>query len=221
MGKPAARIGDMHVCPMVTPGVPPVPHVGGPIMGPGCPTVLIGGMPAAVLGDMCTCVGPPSSIILGSIGVMIGGKPAARMGDICAHGGTIVAGLPTVLIGEINVPAPGAPSAPGAPVKPDPEVSKLRQKILKTNTAMATTISRMEALVKGAENGDDFVHVHSEEECKVQYLVTGPGDVPLEDVQYEIKTSDGKTFAGKTGTDGLTQQISGYTEGMCTLSFPD
>ena len=100
MGKPAARITDMHVCPMVTPGVPPVPHVGGIISGPGAPTVLIGNMPAAVMGDMCVCVGPPDTIILGSTGVFIGGKPAARMGDSCAHGGTIVAGFPTVLIGE-------------------------------------------------------------------------------------------------------------------------
>ena len=99
MSKPAARITDMHTCPMVTPGVPPVPHVGGPIVGPGVPTVLIGNIPAAVLGDMCTCVGPPDTIILGSATVMIGNKPAARLGDTTAHGGIIVAGFPTVLIG--------------------------------------------------------------------------------------------------------------------------
>ncbi|MFD2567835.1 PAAR domain-containing protein [Pseudotenacibaculum haliotis] len=96
MGKPAARITDMHVCPMVT-GL--VPHVGGPILPAGSPTVLIGGLPAARLGDMATCVGPPDSIIMGSPTVLIGGMPAARMGDSTAHGGTIVAGLPTVLIG--------------------------------------------------------------------------------------------------------------------------
>jgi len=94
---------------MVTPGTPPVPHVGGPISGPGVPTVLIGGMPAAVMGDMCVCTGPPDSIILGSTGVMIGGKPAARMGDMTAHGGSIAAGCPTVLIGEVSAGA-GAPS---------------------------------------------------------------------------------------------------------------
>lgn len=99
MSKPAARLTDMHVCPMVTPGVPPVPHVGGPITGPGAPTVMICNMPAAVLGDMCVCTGPPDSIILGSMTVLITNKPAARMGDSCAHGGTIVAGAPTVLIG--------------------------------------------------------------------------------------------------------------------------
>ena len=96
---PAARQTDMHVCPMVTPGLPPVPHVGGPIIGPCVPNVLIGKLPAATVGDMATCVGPPDTIAKGSATVMIGGKPAARMGDTCAHGGTIVIGLPNVMIG--------------------------------------------------------------------------------------------------------------------------
>ena len=99
MGQPAARLTDMHVCPVVTPGTPPVPHVGGPIVGPGVATVLIGGLPAAVAGDNAVCVGPPDSIIKGSATVMIGGRPAARMGDTTAHGGSIALGLPTVLIG--------------------------------------------------------------------------------------------------------------------------
>ncbi|MGR5176436.1 PAAR domain-containing protein [Vibrio parahaemolyticus] len=96
----AARITDMHVCPMVTPGLPPVPHVGGPVIGPGIPTVLIGSIPASVVGDMCTCVGPPSTIVTGSITVMIGGKPAARMGDTTNHGGNVAMGCPTVMIGD-------------------------------------------------------------------------------------------------------------------------
>jgi uncharacterized Zn-binding protein involved in type VI secretion len=90
---------DMHICPMVTPGVPPIPHVGGLITGPGCPTVLIGGQPAACVGDIAICVGPPDSIIQGSTTVLFGGRPAARMGDPTAHGGTVLVGLPTVLIG--------------------------------------------------------------------------------------------------------------------------
>ena len=93
---PAARVSDMHVCPMVT-GT--VPHVGGPVMPPGAPTVLIGGQPAATVGDMCTCTGPPDGIAAGSGTVLIGGKPAARMGDSTSHGGTIVLGCPTVMIG--------------------------------------------------------------------------------------------------------------------------
>ena len=77
---PAARLTDMHTCPMQTPGLPPIPHVGGPIVGPGVPNVLIGKLPAAVVGDMCVCVGPPDSIVKG-------------------HGGSIVLGCPTVMIG--------------------------------------------------------------------------------------------------------------------------
>ena len=96
MGAPAARITDMHACPMVT-GV--VPHVGGPILPVGEPTVLIGNLPAARVGDMATCVGPPDTIVAGSATVMIGGMPAARLGDATAHGGTIVLGDFTVLIG--------------------------------------------------------------------------------------------------------------------------
>jgi uncharacterized Zn-binding protein involved in type VI secretion len=92
----AARITDMHACPMVTVAVP---HVGGPITGPGTPTVLIGGLPAARVGDMATCTGPPDTIVKGSATVLIGGMPAARMGDTTAHGGTIVLGFPQVMIG--------------------------------------------------------------------------------------------------------------------------
>jgi len=94
---PAARVGDMHTCPLVNPG--PVPHVGGPILPPGCPTVLICMMPAARVGDMATCVGPPDAIAMGSPTVLIGGMPAARLGDPTVHGGVIVVGSPLVMIG--------------------------------------------------------------------------------------------------------------------------
>lgn len=97
-GPPAARLGDMHVCPMLTPGVPPIPHVGGPIL-MGAPTVLTGKMPQARITDMCTCVGPPSMVAKGSVTVLVCKLPAARMGDMTAHGGSIVIGFPTVLIG--------------------------------------------------------------------------------------------------------------------------
>jgi uncharacterized Zn-binding protein involved in type VI secretion len=96
MPMPAARLTDMHLCPMVT-GL--VPHVGGPISGPGVPTVLIGNLPAAVVGDMLICVGPTDTIVKGSQTVMIGGKPAARVADSCAHGGAIIVGCFTVLVG--------------------------------------------------------------------------------------------------------------------------
>jgi uncharacterized Zn-binding protein involved in type VI secretion len=92
----AARLTDMHVCPMVT---VLVPHVGGPIVAPGCPTVLVGFLPAARVTDMAVCVGPPDMIAMGSTSVMIGFLPAARIGDMTVHGGVIVMGEFTVMIG--------------------------------------------------------------------------------------------------------------------------
>ena len=102
----------MHTCPMVT-GV--VPHVGGPILPPGCPTVLIGMLPAARATDMLTCVGPPDVIAMGSPTVLIGGLMAARMGDPTVHGGVIVLGCPTVMIGEVGM---------GKPLSPEPKCSR-------------------------------------------------------------------------------------------------
>lgn len=97
--QPAARITDMHVCPMQTPGFPPIPHVGGPILPPCSPTVLIGGLFAARITDQCTCVGPPDIIVKGSCTVLINSLPAARVGDLTAHGGVIVLGCFNVMIG--------------------------------------------------------------------------------------------------------------------------
>lgn len=96
MGQLAARLTDMHVCPMCN---GPVPHVGGALIPPATPTVLIGNLPAAKVGDMGVCVGPPNTVIKGSATVLISGMPAARMGDNLAHGGNIVIGFPMVLIG--------------------------------------------------------------------------------------------------------------------------
>ena len=146
MGKPAARVGDMHVCPMVTPGVPPIPHVGGPILPPGVPTVLIGGMPAATMSGMCTCVGPPDSIVLGSAGVFIGGMPAARMGDMCAHGGSIVLGLPTVLIGEAGGGGGGGASV--MPVNVILDMMKLMP--AKTQATLKKVVERKNAAAEGS-----------------------------------------------------------------------
>jgi len=95
----------MHVCPMFD---GPVPHVGGPILPPGAPTVLIDFLPAATVTSMATCVGPPDVIVMGSTGVFINFLPAARMGDQTAHGGVIVMGSPTCIIGEIGMPSPGS-----------------------------------------------------------------------------------------------------------------
>lgn len=118
---PAARITDMHTCPMVTPGTPPVPHVGGPVI-TGAPTVITAFMPQARITDQCTCVGPPDVIVKGSPTVIVSGQPAARIGDTTVHGGVITTGAPNVLIGEagaggsagMSQATPGAVSAPDA-----------------------------------------------------------------------------------------------------------
>ncbi|MEM8739986.1 MAG: PAAR domain-containing protein [Pseudomonadota bacterium] len=99
MGFPAARVTDMHVCPMVTPGVPPVPHVGGPIIPPTSPNVMTVQMPQARLGDKATCVGPPDTLVVCSTTVLVNSMPAARLMDSFMHGGKVLVGAPTVLIG--------------------------------------------------------------------------------------------------------------------------
>lgn len=150
MGKPAARVGDNHVCPFVTPGVPPIPHVGGPILPPGVPTVLIGGMPAATMGNMCVCTGPPDTIVLGSAGVFIGGKPAARMGDTCSHGGTIVVGCPTVLIGEV-----GGGGGGGFSNMPTQVLLNVMKEV---PPSISKTIAHILQMRRAAEEGIPLVH---------------------------------------------------------------
>lgn len=101
MSKPVAKVGDMHTCPMTT---GPVPHVGGPIVGPGATTVLVDNMPVAVVSDAATCSGPPDVIISGSTTVLAENKPLAALGSQTAHGGVVVAGSPTVLVGDVPSP---------------------------------------------------------------------------------------------------------------------
>jgi uncharacterized Zn-binding protein involved in type VI secretion len=210
MGKPAARLNDMHVCPMVTPGVPPVPHVGGPIVGPGMPTVMIGGVPAAVVGDMCVCTGPPDSIILGSLGVLIGGKPAARMGDTTAHGGSIVLGLPTVLIGDI---CPGVP--PMAIVMANQVISNLPP-------ASQGPAKQIVTLVESAQKGTPFCEkcttVYQKEDWIEIHLFDKEGN-PLANEDYKLEFPDGTDQTGTTNSDGVVE-IHRTDPGNCKISFP-
>jgi uncharacterized Zn-binding protein involved in type VI secretion len=206
MGKPAARLTDMHVCPMVT---VLVPHVGGPIMGPGCPTVLIGGMPAAVMGDICTCVGPPDSIILGSTGVLIGGKPAARMGDMTAHGGNIVLGCFTVLIGEAGGGGGGGGGAAG---KPPADLSK-------TGAKAAAALANKQALEEAAAEGNDNAERTNKEDFNAQFTLVDEAENGIANVDYEIETNDGERHTGQTDSSGKTSNLSGYTTADCRVSF--
>lgn len=205
MGKPAARAGDMHVCPLVT-GV--VPHVGGPILPPGTPTVLIGGMPAATMGDMCTCSGPPDVIVLGSMGVLIGGKPAARMGDITAHGGNIILGCFTVLIGEAGGGGGGggggAGGGAGAGTAPANQAKDNENK---------------KALQNSAKNGDERADKTEKEDFKAKFTLVDEAGKASDGVKYEVKTSDGQVHEGKTNRNGETQSLSGYTTADCKVTF--
>ncbi|MFA9371106.1 MAG: PAAR domain-containing protein [Labilibaculum antarcticum] len=103
-GKPIATMGSMHMCPMCS-GL--VPHVGGPISGPGAPNVLINGKPAALMGDMCVCVGPPDVVAQGNPSVLINGVPVVCQGDMTAHGGIVMSGEPNILI-STSAPSPVA-----------------------------------------------------------------------------------------------------------------
>ncbi|MDX2267736.1 MAG: PAAR domain-containing protein [Bryobacter sp.] len=98
MPFPASRLTDMHLCPMVTPGTPPIPHVGGPITGPGAPTVITCGLVQSVITDMAVCVGPPDTVVMGAVTVLAMGKPCTRITSSCAHGGAVILGAPTVLV---------------------------------------------------------------------------------------------------------------------------
>ncbi len=115
-GKPIATMGSMHMCPMCS-GT--VPHVGGPISGPGAPNVLINGKPAALMGDMCVCVGPPDVVAQGNPSVLINGVPVVCQGDLTAHGGAITAGEPNVMV---SVAQPNARATMPLSQIPFPEV---------------------------------------------------------------------------------------------------
>jgi len=218
----------MHVCPMMTPGVPPIPHVGGPITGPGAPTVLIGGMPAAVMGDMCVCVGPPDTIILGSVGVFIGGKPAARMGDSCAHGGTIVLGCPTVLIGEA-----GGGGGGGIAAMP---VNVIVDLMGTMPPAVRNQMAQIVGLKVAAENGDMYAQPikipetdplkklkelpKKIEKGNLSFTLKDEDGNPISDVKYEVSLPSGGIRKGVTDKEGKVK-LTGIDPGTCKVSFPD
>ena len=216
MGKPAARLTDMHMCPMVTPGLPPIPHVGGPVIGPGCPTVLIAGLPAAVMGDICVCVGPPDTIILGSTGVFFGGKPAARMGDQCAHGGAIVLGCPTVLIGE---------TSPGSAVGPD---TLSEDVAVNASPAEKAFEQKQNTALSPGQAAGGVVNTLAQKKpppdkteiSTIAFALIDEDGNPMANVKYEIELSDGSKRSGTTDSQGKVT-IDGIKPGNCKVGFPD
>ncbi|WP_018628360.1 PAAR domain-containing protein [Niabella aurantiaca] len=208
MGKPAARIGDMHVCPLVN-GL--VPHVGGPVLPAGVPNVLIGGMPAATMGDLCVCTGPPDVIVLGSAGVLIGGRPAARMGDITAHGGSIVVGCMTVLIGETGGGGAGGDTGAG--------MGGNLMKSGKIGAAQAKDMANTQALKEAAKKGNAAAAKTTREDFTATFTLKDEAQKAVAGKRYEIRTGDGKIHEGKTNSNGETQPLQGYTTADCTVSF--
>jgi len=203
MGKPAARVGDLHVCPMWD---GPKPHVGGPVLPAGVPNVLIGGMPAATSGSLCTCASAPDTIVMGSGGVLIGGMPAARMGDMTAHGGNIVVGCFTVLIGEAGGGGGGAGgggSAGGAGV----------------SASQAKDSANAQSLKQAAREGKDSADKKQKEDYKARFTLKDSAGKAKQGVKYQIKTSDGKVHDGKTDAGGKTENLSGYTDADCNVTF--
>jgi uncharacterized Zn-binding protein involved in type VI secretion len=217
MGKPAARVGDPHVCPMFD-GLKP--HVGGVLLPPGCPTVLIGGQPAIRVGDMGQCVSPaPNVVTLGSMGVLIGGMPAARMGDMMAHGGTITMGFPTVMIGEIGgiSPAIGMIAAvmAGAVVSSFPGSSAVAG-------AVAGALRGVEPVLAGVLAGAFATKPANETKDRswFQAQVQFEDDTPAPNVAYELVLPDGSKRTGVTDSKGMVRE-GGVPPGQCKFSLSD
>lgn len=207
MGKPAARVLDMHVCPMWT---VLVPHIGGPLLPLGAvPNVIIGGSFAATVGTMCFCVGGPSAVVMGSSGVLIGGKMAARMGDMTAHGGSIVIGCPTVLIGETG----GGGGGSGG------KGDMIESVFSKVGAAQAKDIANANALTEAASNGNETAERTDKKDFTAQFTLRDEAGKGVKGVKYEIHTPDGGIHSGKTDGSGKTEQISGYTISECRSTF--
>ena len=197
MGKPAARITDMHICPKVNPG--PVPHVGGPIV-MGSPNVLIGSLPAARVGDMAVCVGPPDKVSSGSTGVLINGKQAARLGDSTAHGGKIIVGMPTVLVGGGGggggSTGGGTDTNVKSTVKAGTDVGGFAG-LPEMKNFLATSLA--ESVVAQASNVEPKVTSAMKE-------VAADNNAEMEGLEYRLKSSE--SLSRKIATDSMDQNIS-------------
>lgn len=202
---PAARKMDMHVCPMQTPAVVPIPHVGGPINAPCAMRTFIGGMPAARATDMLICVGPPDVIVQGSPTVLIEGLPAARVGDQCAHGGKIVMGYPTVMIGDSGGGSPQAATLGSAQA-----------------TGSAFTETGCNAPGRAGEVAPSSQQAPPDPKTTtwVEIATVDADSRPLAHQKYRVEAPDGKVYEGFTGTDGIAR-IPGLKPGSCKITFPD
>ncbi|WP_428743008.1 PAAR domain-containing protein [Tenacibaculum sp.] len=210
----AATVGSMHVCPMCSGSTP---HVGGPISGPGVSTVLIAGKPAAVMGDMCVCIGPPDTIAQGCGTVLIGGKPAATVGDMTAHGGSITAGEPTVLIGT-----GGAIASVIMPIKkiPFPNIT-LTNRIL-GNTKEA--IANQQKLKELSENNKGEPRIYNLQWVKEKKIIRESRELKEATLRaYVQNIADGESITFKVkkpveNTNETTEEFEDFIELTGTVS---
>lgn len=204
MSRPAARLTDLHTCPMVT-GL--VPHVGGPVLQPGHPQTLIAGLPAARVTDFAVCVGPPDVIVSGSTTVFVGGLMAARMGDSTAHGGIIAAGCPTVLIGD---------SGGGAG---SPQGQALRA-ARASGSAFAQSNCGPRAVLD-AVNGTALVEEPDPDRTSwIELEMVDEAGQPVPHQRYRVITADGRTREGFLDQQGVAR-VGGIDPGTCRITFPD
>jgi uncharacterized Zn-binding protein involved in type VI secretion len=210
MFSPAARLTDMHACPMQTPAVVPIPHVGGPIVSPGATTVTIGGLPAARVTDICICVGPPAPIVLGSMTVQIEGLAAARVGDMTAHGGSILPpGCPTVLIGDAGGGAGTAAFATMLAAR-------------SSGAAFVRTNCDTEAVVAAASGSPLFITGDPTKTHFVEIELFDQKNRPVPHVRFRVVPpgANAKPIEGFLDEQGFVR-ISGIDAGTCKITFPD
>ena len=203
---PAARVTDMHACPMVT-GV--VPHVGGPILPPGVPTILIAGLPAAVATGMCVCVGPPDLIAKGSAGCLMAGKPAARMTDRCAHGGLIVTGCPTVLIGDSGSGSKSQNKGGG----------RSQAGTMRAAHRLASPFTKR-SCDKGGKLASSLPPTEPAEPVTyIEIVLKDTDGKPCAGEPYEILVPGGDLRTGSLDQNGYAIEV-GLDPGTCEVSFP-
>lgn len=203
MFAPIARLNDMHLCPMQTPAVVPIPHVGGPLIGPGAPTVLAGGVPISVLGDTAVCFGPPDVMVLAAFSVLAEGKPVVRICDTSAHGGVTLIGLPTVLVGDS-----GGSGSPQAATMSAARASGLAFVQTSCNAEAALSLAQAAPPAR-EESGKSWVELQ---------IVDEQGR-PIAFQKLTVTDSSGAVLTAYSDSTGIAR-LGGIAAGECSVTIP-
>ncbi len=235
MFSPVARITDMHVCPMQTPAVVPIPHVGGPIIGPGAVTVMAGGMPVSVVGDLAICVGPPDIMVMGSPTVFAMGMPIVRITDMTAHLGMPIVGLPTVMVGDSGgVGSPQAATMSAAKAAAAPFVrsncnAKAAEAVAAGGAARAAAspgAAASSALVSSTvasssgPSPSPGAEPASQKTTWVEIEVVDADGKPLRYQKVRVTDAAGTPHVAYSDASGIVR-IEGMAAGSCKITMPD